>query len=172
MQKLKFFLPLAAFFVLTVLLLRGLELDPTEMPSALIGKPVPPFSLPALQQDRLITEKELKGQVMLLNVWATWCVSCRAEHPMLNKLASQGVKIVGLNYKDDKTQAIKWLRDLGNPYVMNIADEQGVLGLDLGVFGAPETYLIDSQGVIRHKRVGVIDERVWQEELAPIYHSL
>lgn len=172
MQKLKFFLPLILFLALVVLFLRGLELDPTEMPSALIDKPVPAFSLPALHEDKLLTQQELAGEVTLLNVWATWCISCRAEHPMLNQLAEQGIRIVGLNYKDDRQKARQWLKDLGNPYAINIVDAQGKLGLDLGVFGAPETFLIDKQGVIRFKHVGVIDERVWREILAPVYHSL
>lgn len=172
MQKVKFFLPLILFVGLAILFLRGLQLDPTDMPSALIDKPLPVFSLPALKEGVTITQNDLMGEVMLLNVWATWCVSCRAEHAMLNKLSSQGVKIIGLNYKDDSLKATRWLTDLGNPYAVTISDSEGTLGLDLGVFGAPETYMIDAQGIIRFKHVGVIDDRVWQTIMAPVFHAL
>lgn len=173
MQRFKLFLPLIIFIGLGLLLWKGLSLDPNAMPSALKDKRVPAFVLPGLKQATVsYTEQDLNGQPSLLNVWATWCVACRVEHPYLIELAKTGVRIVGLNYKDNNTRAIKWLGKLGNPYVFNIADTEGRLGLDLGVFGAPETYIIDSQGVIRHKHVGVIDERVWQKELLPVWTSL
>jgi len=171
MKKIKYFLPLFVFLLVGLFLLRGIELDPDELPSPLIGKAIPPFSLPELSTGNLLTPEDLKGRVILLNVWATWCVSCKFEHPYLLKLAQDGVPIAGLNYKDYGDEARQWLTNLGNPYFLNIADKQGKLGLDLGVFGAPETYLIDREGVIRHKHVGVIDERVW-ESLRPLYTQL
>lgn len=171
-KKIIYFLPVIFFIVLGVFLFRGISLDPSDMPSALIDKSVPIFSLPALAGDQQLSNTNLHGEVTLLNVWATWCVSCRMEHPYLLKLSQQGVRIAGLNYKDDNAKAVAWLHELGDPYVFTIADKTGNLGLDLGVFGAPETFLIDREGVIRYKRVGVIDERVWLEELQPIYQQL
>lgn len=173
MKRLLLLLPLAIFLGIAVFLYRGLFLDPSELPSALIGKPVPQFSLPSVEDEqRLISAADLKGKPALVNVWATWCVACKVEHPVLNALAAQGVNIHGVNYKDDNAAAQKWLREFHDPYQLNIRDEQGSLGLDLGVYGAPETFLIDKQGVIRHKFVGVIDERVWREKLAVLYQEL
>lgn len=173
MKRLLMLLPLAFFLVVAIFLYRGLFLDPSELPSALIGKPMPSFSLASVEDpDRLVSEKDIKGKAALVNVWATWCVACKVEHPVLNKLASQGVVIHGVNYKDDNASAQKWLKEFHDPYQLNIRDEQGTLGLDLGVYGAPETFLVDKHGVIRHKYVGVIDERVWREELAALYQEL
>ncbi|MCQ4256721.1 DsbE family thiol:disulfide interchange protein [Stutzerimonas stutzeri] len=173
MKRLLMLLPLAVFLVVAVFLYRGLFLDPTELPSALIGKPLPAFSLPSVEdQQQLISAEQIKGKPALVNVWATWCVACKVEHPVLNKLASQGVVIHGVNYKDDNVAAQKWLKDFHDPYQLNIRDEQGTLGLDLGVYGAPETFIVDKQGIIRHKYVGVIDERVWREKLAALYQEL
>ncbi|TLX59346.1 DsbE family thiol:disulfide interchange protein [Stutzerimonas nosocomialis] len=173
MKRVLMLLPLAIFLGIAVFLYRGLFLDPSELPSALIGKPVPQFSLPSVEDEqRLISEADLKGKPALVNVWATWCVACKVEHPVLNALAAQGVNIHGVNYKDDNAAAQKWLREFHDPYQLNIRDEQGSLGLDLGVYGAPETFLIDKHGVIRHKFVGVIDERVWREKLAVLYEEL
>ncbi|WP_137817367.1 DsbE family thiol:disulfide interchange protein [Pseudomonas sp. 2FG] len=172
MKRAILLLPLAIFLIGAVFLYRGLFLNPSELPSALIGKPVPAFSLPAVEGEQTLTQADLLGKPALLNVWATWCVACRVEHPMLNKLAQQGVRVYGVNYKDDNAAALKWLKEFHNPYQLNIRDEQGSLGLNLGVYGAPETFLIDSQGIIRHKFVGVIDERVWREQLAPLYQGL
>ena len=172
MKRLILLLPLAIFLAVALFLYRGLFLDPSELPSALIDKPVPAFSLPAVLDDGVITQDDLKGKPALVNVWATWCVSCRVEHPVLNKLAERGVVIHGINYKDDNADAQKWLQEFHNPYQLNINDEQGSLGLNLGVYGAPETFLIDKDGIIRHKFVGVIDERVWREQLAPPYQGL
>ncbi|GGU65385.1 thiol:disulfide interchange protein [Pseudomonas laurentiana] len=165
-------LPLAVFLLVAVFLYRGLYLDPAELPSAMIGKPFPSFSLPAVEGEKTLTQADLLGKPALVNVWGTWCVSCRVEHPVLNKLAEQGVLIYGVNYKDDNAAALKWLKDFHNPYQLNIRDEQGTLGLDLGVYGAPETFLIDAKGIIRHKFVGVVDETVWREQLAALYQGL
>jgi len=164
--------PLGAFLVLAVLLYRGLYLDPAQLPSALIGKPFPEFSLPDTQGQRSLTRVDLLGKPALVNVWGTWCVACRVEHPVLNTLAEQGVLIYGINYKDDNVAARRWLADYHNPYTLDINDKDGSLGLNLGVYGAPETFLIDARGVIRHKWVGVIDQTVWREQLAPLYQAL
>lgn len=173
MRRLLLLLPLAIFLGVAVFLYRGLYLDPSELPSALIGKPFPAFALTSLDDpSKTLTEADLKGRPALVNVWATWCPSCRAEHPVLTKLAEVGVVIHGINYKDERAPAQKWLRELHNPYQLNIEDSKGSLGLDLGVYGAPETFLIDAKGIIRHKFVGVIDEQVWRQQLAPLYRQL
>jgi cytochrome c biogenesis protein CcmG/thiol:disulfide interchange protein DsbE len=170
--RVKLFIPLFLFVGLALFLFRGLQLDPTELPSALIDRPLPVFELPALGMERLLTREDVTGEVALFNVWATWCVSCRVEHPYLHKLAEQGVPIFGVNYKDDDADALKWLAELGDPYRLNIVDAQGSLGLDLGVYGAPETYLVDAQGLIRYRHVGIVDDRVWREVLEPLYVGL
>lgn len=171
MQRLKLFLPLMAFAVLAVFLYRGLALDPTALPSARIGKPLPAFSLPELHSGTTLDESALTGQVALLNVWATWCYSCRVEHPFLLQLAEQGVVIYGLNYKDDDAKARDWLAQLGDPYRRTIADTAGTFGLDLGVYGAPETYVIDASGIVLYRHVGVVDETVWRDVLSPYFGS-
>jgi cytochrome c biogenesis protein CcmG/thiol:disulfide interchange protein DsbE len=170
--RLKLFLPVALFLLLAALLFRGLSLDPMEMPSALIDQPLPEFTLQNLHEGIPITRSDVVGEVALFNVWATWCISCRVEHPYLQFLADQGVAIYGINYKDEDEAARRWLNDLGDPYLANIVDASGSLGLDLGVYGAPETYFVDAAGVIRYRHVGVIDERIWQSRLNPIYQEL
>jgi cytochrome c biogenesis protein CcmG/thiol:disulfide interchange protein DsbE len=172
MNRIVLFVPLAIFGALAVLFWRGLSLDPSAMPSALLDRPMPEFELPSLADpEQTISNKDLVGQPMLLNVWATWCAACRTEHPFLVQLAEQGVPIYGINYKDDTQAALQWLEDLENPYVANIVDADGRLGIDLGVFGAPETYVLDANGVIRYKHVGVLNEKVWVEQVAPILFS-
>ncbi|MEE4622286.1 DsbE family thiol:disulfide interchange protein [Pseudomonas alliivorans] len=165
-------LPLLVFLGVAAVLFRGLYLDPAELPSALIDKPFPEFSLREVQSERTLTRADLLGKPALVNVWATWCIACRVEHPMLNRLAQQGVLIYGVNYKDTNADALKWLKDFHDPYRLNIRDDEGSLGLNLGVYGAPETFLIDARGVIRHKYVGVIDDTVWREQLAGRYQAL
>jgi len=158
--------------MLAVFLWRGLLLDPSHLPSALIDKPVPVFTLPnLLKPDSTVSNQSLVGHPYLLNVWATWCPSCRQEHAFLNKLSKDGVKIVGVNYKDENDAALRWLKNFDDPYIVNIVDADGRFGLDLGVYGAPETFLIDAEGIIRYKHVGVVDERVWRSKLAPIYND-
>ncbi|WP_095099708.1 DsbE family thiol:disulfide interchange protein [Pseudomonas sp. Irchel 3A5] len=165
--------PLFLFLgVVVFLLYPALYKDPSELPSALIDKPFPEFSLRDVQSDRIITRADLLGKPALVNIWGTWCVACRVEHPVLNKLAQQGVVIYGVNYKDINADALKWLKEFHNPYQLNIRDDEGRLGLNLGVYGAPETFLIDSKGIIRHKFVGVVDETVWREKLAALYQGL
>lgn len=170
--RLKLFLPLFLFALLAMVLFRGLFLDPSEMPSALIDRPLPAFNLPALGGESQLSRDDVTGQVALLNVWATWCVSCRVEHPYLQQLADAGIPIYGLNYKDSDSAAQRWLDQLGDPYRLNIADRDGTLGLDLGVYGAPETYLLDAEGVVRYRHVGVVNEDVWQTILQPMYLQL
>ncbi|GAA5317671.1 MAG: thiol:disulfide interchange protein DsbE [Candidatus Pelagadaptatus aseana] len=173
MSRFKLFIPLIVFAVLGLFFWKGLSLDPTRMPSALIDKSMPEFQLPIVKDaQRRVTVEDLKGQPSLLNVWATWCVACKVEHPYLNKLAKQGVMIFGVNYKDDTKSAQEWLAKLGDPYAFSVVDADGRLGIDLGVFGAPETYVLDREGVIRYKHVGVVDERVWQEIIQPIMQRL
>ena len=170
---------LAVFGVLTgvalfaAMALFGINNDPSELPSALIGKPFPEFTTGSVDDtDTVITRADLLGRPALVNVWATWCISCKVEHPVLNDLAKQGVVIHGVNYKDNNADAQRWLKEFINPYQLNISDPKGTLGLNLGVYGAPETFLIDKKGIIRHKFVGVVDKRVWREKLAPIYQEL
>lgn len=174
MKRLIFFIPVILVILLGALFYRGLSLDPTAMPSALIDQPMPNFSLPILKdENRQVTADDIKGQVSLLNVWATWCISCRVEHPYLMAISKkEGIPIYAVNYKDDNDAARKWLAETGDPYVFNIIDQEGTLGLDLGVFGAPETYVIDKQGIIRYKHVGVIDMRVWEKDLKPVVMGL
>lgn len=166
------FIPAIIFFLLGFFLLRGISLDPDAVPSALIGKKMPEFSLLPLDGKIAVSNKDLHGKVFLLNIWATWCGSCRLEHAALISLAKNNVVIVGVNYKDNASDAKIWLEKLGNPYQLVISDPEGKLGLDLGVAGAPETFLIDKEGVIRYKRTGIIDENIWRYEISPLYFSL
>jgi cytochrome c biogenesis protein CcmG/thiol:disulfide interchange protein DsbE len=174
MNRLVRYIPIAAFVLLAVVLYAGLGRDSEHIDSPLLDRPVPVFALPDLEHpDVLRTEVDLKGAVTLLNVWATWCISCRVEHPYLVKLAREhGVRIVGLNYKDDRAAAREWLSERGDPYAFTVMDVDGRLGLDLGVYGAPETYIIDAGGVIRGKHVGVIDDAVWQQAIKPLLKQL
>ncbi len=153
------FIPLILFIILGILLYRGLSLDPTELPSALLNQPFPDFKLNSLTEaNRLLTKADLIGKPLLVNVWATWCPSCREEHQQLLIMAQQyHIDLIGLNYKDDRNAAIQWLQLLGNPYRFVIDDPQGSLGLDLGVYGAPETYLIDAKGIIQYRHIGAIN---------------
>ncbi len=171
MGRLKLFVPLIICAVMGVVLFRGLDLDPQELPSALIGKPLPEFALPGLDGGT-VTQKDLLGEVALINVWATWCIACKVEHPYLTRLAESGLAIYGINSKDDDDAALQWLHQLGNPYRINIADHEGSLGIDLGVYGAPETFLIDADGTIHYRHVGIVDERVWREVLLPLVQRL
>lgn len=177
MDRLKLFAPLLIFLLLATLffyILRLDDYDPEALPSALLGKAVPEFSLPVLLHDDVqFNQDSIKGEVALLNVWATWCPTCVAEHAYLLELVKDTpITLYGINYKDDDDAAREWLNRLGNPYKAVIVDADGRLGLDLGVYGAPETYLIDAKGIIRYKHVGALNERVWQEKFVPVLASL
>ncbi|HQQ62471.1 MAG TPA: DsbE family thiol:disulfide interchange protein [Pseudomonadales bacterium] len=172
MKRLKLFLPLIIFLMLALFLLRGLKLDPASMPSALLDKPLPTFALYSLENHQPVTEKSIRGQKALLNVWATWCITCRVEHPFLMQLEKSGIVIYGINYKDKTGEAQQWLQGKGNPYRITVEDPDGTLGIDLGVFGAPETYFIDAQGVIRYKHVGDLNQKNWDEKLRGIWEKL
>lgn len=174
MQRLKLFLPLVIFAMLAALLFGRLGEDPEYLPSALIDKNIPAFTLPELHEAaRTLTEKDLRGEPGLLNVWASWCFACRIEHPFLTKIASEyGVPVYGLNYKNDVDEAKKWLQEFGNPYRFNIVDRSGRLGIDLGVAGAPETFVFDQLGRIRHRHIGIVDDKVWSDTLQPLLQQL
>ena len=163
MNRILLTVPLVIFLLMGVLFWVGLgKEDKTSLPSPLIGKPFPEFNLNVVEDGRHLTTADLKGQPVLVNVWATWCPTCKAEHAFLNRLAAQGIQIIGINYKDDTEKALKWLDDYGNPYLYNLSDPDGMLGLELGVYGAPETFLVDSQGIIRGKHIGDLNDRVWE----------
>ncbi|NVK01492.1 MAG: DsbE family thiol:disulfide interchange protein [Oceanospirillaceae bacterium] len=163
MRKLLLFIPLALFIGMGFFLWKGLYLDPREIPSALVDRPMPAFELPSLTEpERKLSAADLKGEVALVNVWATWCPTCKEEHSFLNQLAQQGITIYGINYKDEPVKATAWLQRYLNPYREVILDQEGRLGLDLGVYGAPETYVIDAQGTIRYRHVGAVDAKVWK----------
>lgn len=172
MNRIWLFVPLALAVTLGVVLYFGLGQDPSKLDSALVGKTVPAFQLPLLEApEKEVGPEALKGRVRLLNVWGTWCAACKVEHPHLNELAESGVPIVGLNYKDERDSALAWLEERGNPYEKVLFDPEGELGFDLGVYGAPETYLIDANGVVRHRHVGVVDEEVWESDFKPLYEE-
>jgi len=173
-RKLVFLIPLAAFAVLTLFLLRGLWLNPREVPSPLIGKPAPQFERPKLAAaGDSFASKEMLGQVWILNVWASWCAPCREEHPLWNEFArSKRVPLVGLNYKDEDKTASRWLRDLGDPYTFSVTDRDGRVGIDYGVYGVPETFVIDKSGVIRFKQIGPITAEVLERKIVPLLQEL
>jgi len=168
------YVPLGVFFVMAVFLGIGLTLNPREVPSPLIGKPVPQFSLPPVQGRTLgLATADLKGQVALVNVFASWCVACREEHPVLLELAKKGiVPIHGLNYKDKPADAQGWLDELGDPYTRTGADISGRVAIDWGVYGVPETFVVDRNGVIAYKQIGPITPKVLQETILPLVRKL
>jgi cytochrome c biogenesis protein CcmG/thiol:disulfide interchange protein DsbE len=166
--------PLAIFILLVGFLAVGLKLDPREVPSPLVGKAAPAFDLPILHQpDKRFVPGDMRGKVWLLNVWASWCVSCREEHPVLVELSKKGVlPILGLNYKDKGSEANEWLRRFGNPYQLSAVDADGRIGIDYGVYGVPETYVIDAEGVIRYKQIGPITPEVLENKILPLVAAL
>jgi cytochrome c biogenesis protein CcmG/thiol:disulfide interchange protein DsbE len=170
----RFLIPLAVFIVLVVFLAIGLTLDPREVPSPLVDKPAPAFQLARLDDPtRSVTAQELRGQVWLLNVWASWCEACLQEHPLLLEYSrTSQVPIYGLNYKDQRDAALAWLAEHGNPYTASVVDADGRVGIDYGVYGVPETFLIDRQGTIRYKHIGPITERVLTQEIVPLIERL
>jgi cytochrome c biogenesis protein CcmG/thiol:disulfide interchange protein DsbE len=169
-STLKFFLPIAAFLGLVGIFYIGLYQDPTLVPSPLIGKAAPAFELPSLHApDKRISNADMLGEVVLLNVWASWCPSCVHEHEILMQIASAGtLPIYGLDWKDERSAALKWLQRLGNPYTAVAYDYDNVVGINWGVYGAPETFLIDADGLILHKLVGQLTPEIWQEEFLPL----
>ena len=170
----KYLAPLIIFVMLGLLLAYGLNLDPRRIPSPLIGKPLPAFTLSTVAEPaRKVSRDELRGRVYLLNVWASWCVACREEHPFLIALTGRkAVPIIGLDYKDKRDDALQWLSGMGNPYEMSLADPDGRLGIDLGVYGVPETFLIDKEGVIRYKQIGPLTPEAWDKKIAPLIKEL
>ncbi|OGV31633.1 MAG: thiol:disulfide interchange protein [Legionellales bacterium RIFCSPHIGHO2_12_FULL_35_11] len=160
-------IPLLVFALLAFFLWRSLKLDPHQLPSAKIGSTLPNFSLPSLASNALISSKDLRGHYVLLNIWASWCPACVQEQIFLLKLARQGVIIYGLDYKDTSKKAQKWLLEWGNPFKEIIFDKHGLLSMDLGVYGAPETFLIDSSGVIQYRHVGILDASIWRKDFLP-----
>lgn len=165
----RYLIPLGLFVVLVGFLAVGLNLNPRELPSPLIDKPAPAFKVPQLHApDKSIARDDLKGKVWLLNVWASWCVSCRQEHPVLVELAkSNAVPIYGLNYKDQREAGLAWLNQHGNPYVISAFDQDGRVGIDFGVYGVPETFLIDKNGMVRYKHTGPVTPDAVQNLILP-----
>jgi len=174
MLRARFLLPLVVFLVMVGFLGVGLKLDPREVPSPLIDKPAPAFVLPQLHAaDKTFSQKDMLGEVWMLNVWASWCVSCREEHPVLVEYSRTGsVPIIGLNYKDERADGIAWLARLGNPYKLSAYDREGKVGIDYGVYGVPETYVIDKKGVIRYKRIGVVTPDILRDKIMPLVKEL
>jgi cytochrome c biogenesis protein CcmG/thiol:disulfide interchange protein DsbE len=170
----RFLLPLALFLVLAGFLAVGLKLDPREVPSPLVGKPAPDFKAPALARpEATIARADMAGKVWMLNVWASWCGACRDEHPVLVEFAKRGVvPIFGLNYKDQRADGLGWLQKFGNPYTDSIFDADGRIGIDYGVYGVPETFVIDKQGVIRYKHIGPVTPEVLRTKLEPLLKQL
>jgi cytochrome c biogenesis protein CcmG/thiol:disulfide interchange protein DsbE len=170
----RYLLPLLLFIVLVGFLAVGLKLKPREVPSPLVGKPAPAFSLPLLHDpDKTLSLADLRGQVWLLNVWASWCVACREEHPVLVDLARSGaVPLYGLNYKDPRADALQWLQRFGNPYRQSMSDTAGLVGIDFGVYGVPETFVIDKGGVIRFKHIGPVTPEVLRDKILPLVKQL
>jgi len=170
----RYVIPLVLFLVVAGFLAVGLTLDPKKVPSPFIGKPAPAMDLPTLfDPDERITTEQLKGKVWLLNVWASWCVSCRAEHEVVTRLAATGlVPIYGLNYKDEPQDAKAWLHALGNPYEASLVDQAGNAGIDWGVYGVPETFVIDKKGMVRDKVIGPLTEEIVRERLVPLIEKL
>jgi len=171
---LKYLAPLAIFLVLAGFLYKGLSLKPHEVPSPFINKPAPDFVLQKLDDmSTKFSNKEMLGKVWLLNVWASWCVACRAEHPLLVQMAREGtIPVYGLNYKDLPSKAKAWLDEHGDPYVLSAVDYEGKVGIDYGVYGVPETFIIDKKGVIRHKVIGPLTADILQKKVTPLVKEL
>lgn len=170
----RFAIPLGIFILMVGLLGYGLTLDPKLVPSVLIGKSAPAFSLARLHaQQYQVSEKDFLGQVWVLNVWASWCVACRAEHEVIKRLSSLGIaRVVGLNYKDKPEDARNWLQELGDPYALSLMDQDGRVGIDCGVYGVPETFIIGKHGVIKYKHIGPVTFETLQTKVIPILKEL
>jgi len=174
MKYLKFLLPLAVFFSLVAFLAAGLKLDPKEVPSPLIGKPAPTFSLTRLDNpSETIRQADMIGKVWMLNVWASWCVACREEHPLLVEFSKQKIlPVYGLNYKDGRPDGLQWLAKFGNPYDASLFDSDGRVGIDWGVYGVPETFIMDRQGIVRFKHIGPLSPDVIRTKIEPLVRQL
>lgn len=175
MTKPALFIPLGVFLVLVGFLAVGFKLeDPHRLPSAMIDQPISEFSLSELRNpERTITNDDLTGEVSLVNVWATWCPNCLVEHPELMRISKEeDVRIVGVNYNDERDKALAWLKRHEDPYAFSIMDNEGKLGINLGVYGAPETYVVDANGVVRYRHVGVVSREVWEKDLEPLVELL
>lgn len=169
MKKLIFnYLPLFIFVIICVFLWLGLSLNPREIPSSFVGKKLPEFNMPLLDKQGVFSDKDLSGNVSILNVFASWCSACKDEQVFLLKLANSGIKIFGINYKDNTHNAISWLETWGNPYIAIGTDVNGLVALDLGIYGTPETFLIDKNGVIKYRYAGILNQQVWREKFMPI----
>ena len=164
----RFLIPVVVLLSLVALLAVGLQHDPREVPSPLVGKPAPVFDLPQLGAETRLTQEHLKGRPLLVNFFASWCTGCQVEHPLLLLLSKQGVEIVGMDYKDAQADGQRWLERHGNPYRTVIADLAGEAGLDWGVYGVPETFVLDANGVIVYKQIGPMTEQAWREKIAPL----
>ncbi len=173
-KALRYLLPLAIFLAIAFFLWRGLALNPREVPSPLIGRTVPQFNVPLLNDaSKTLSDADLRGKVYLLNVWGSWCVSCREEHPVLVELAKKGtIPLYGLNWKDRQADALAWLARYGDPYVASGVDREGKVAIDFGVYGAPETYLIDREGVIRFKQTGPLTWQIIEQKIMPLVAKL
>jgi cytochrome c biogenesis protein CcmG/thiol:disulfide interchange protein DsbE len=174
MKSLRFLIPLALFGALAWFLYAGLSLNPREVPSPLIGKPAPAFALPRLDDPtQTVKREDLLGKVWVMNVWASWCAPCREEHPLVVAFARERkVPVIGLSYKDRPGDARTWLERLGNPYAATLIDFDGKVGIDFGVYGVPETFVIDAQGVVRFKHVGVLTRQVISQKIEPLLKEL
>lgn len=170
----RYLIPLAIFLVLVVFLGIGLRLNPREVPSPLVGKPAPAFSLAQLHVPaKKFGVPDMGGKVWLLNVWASWCVSCREEHPVLLDLSRKDVvPLIGLNYKDPQDDALAWLKQFGDPYVLSVVDRDGRVGIDYGVYGVPETFVIDKAGLIQYKHIGPVTPKALEEKILPLVRKL
>jgi cytochrome c biogenesis protein CcmG/thiol:disulfide interchange protein DsbE len=170
----RFLIPFGLFIVVVGFLAVGLTLNPRELPSPLVGKAAPEFSLPQLHDPgKVISSNDLKGKVWLLNFWASWCGGCKEEHPVLIRIAQSGeVPIYGMDYKDQRSEALAWLKEWGNPYPVVAVDEAGRVGINYGVYGVPETYVIDKAGIIRYKQIGPIREDILEKKILPLVREL
>lgn len=173
-EVIRYLLPLGIFALLVGVFAVGLQRDPKLVPSPLVGKAAPAFSLPRVEDpNRTLGLEDLRGKASLLNVWASWCVACRDEHPLLVQLARENrFPIYGLNYKDEREDAMRWLGRFGNPYTASAHDLSGKVGIDWGVYGVPETFVIDHEGFIRHKHIGPITPQVWEQEILPVLENI
>jgi len=169
----RYLIPLAVFVVIAWFLWAGLKLNPREVPSPFVGKPAPTFVLPRLgDAQNTIGTADMQGRVWLLNVWASWCAACYGEHPLLNELAAEDVTIIGLNHKDKDADAKGWLSELGNPYQVTAVDLDGAVSIEWGVYGVPETFVIDKSGIVRYKQIGPVTTKVIEEKIKPLLQTL